>query len=145
MTQGKGGKLLKLSLVLNDLCTDSKFFATERADSRPQARPLLPADIRCVLPYVMGGTGGALRRWGTGQSAKGHSAPEVYVPHHAVPHSIGTEEEEDEQGAAGGSLDAGEAAARRAVPHGQPDMLLEETSLQLCYEDPGEAPQLCLT
>jgi len=69
----------------------------------------------------------------------------VYVPHHAVPHSIGTEEEEDEQGAAGGSLDTGEAAARRAVPHGQPDMLLKETSLQLRYEDPGEAPQLCLT
>lgn len=93
----------------------------------------------------MGSAGGALRKQGTGQSTKGCSAPEVYVAHHAVPHSIGAEEEEDEEGAAGGSLDTGKAAARRAVPHGQPDVLLKETSLQLCYEDPGEAPQLCLT
>lgn len=58
MTQGKGGKLIRLSLVLNDLCSDPKFFATERADSRPQARPLFPADVRSVLPYMMGSTGG---------------------------------------------------------------------------------------
>jgi len=93
----------------------------------------------------MGSAGGALSRQGTGQSTQGHSTPEMYVPHDAVPHSIGAEEEEDEEGAAGGSLDTGEAAARRAVPHGQPDVLLKETSLQLGYEDPGEAPQLCLT
>lgn len=106
-----------------------------------------PVSSRCKVCSVLHNRKhrGAPRRWGTGQSIKGRSAPEVYIPHHAVPHSIGTEEEEDEQGAAGGSLDAGEAAARRAVPHGQPDVLLKETSLQLCYEDPGEAPQLCLT
>lgn len=78
-------------------------------------------------------------------STKGHNPPEVHVAHHAVPHGIGTEEEEDEEGAAGGSLHAGEAAAGRPVPQGQPDVLLEETSLQLRTEDAGEAPQLCLT
>lgn len=135
---GQGEKLIRLSLVLNASCPDPKFFMRGRAGCRPQARQLFAGDIRSVLPCQKG-------KHRRGSEELRDSAPEVYVPHHAVPHGIGTEEEEDEEGAAGGPLDTGEAAARRAVPHGQPDVLLEEASLQLCYEDPGEAPQLRLT
>lgn len=123
-------------MVLHNPCPDPKSFARGRAGSRSQAAVCSRPKVCPALPK------GKHRR---GSEELRDSAPEVYIPHHAVPHGIGTEEEEDEEGAAGGPLDTGEAAARRAVPHGQPDVLLEEASLQLCYEDPGEAPQLRLT
>lgn len=67
----KGGKLIRLSLVLSSLCTDPTFSATERAGLRPQARPLFPADVRSVLSYITGSTEGPQGGGGLARASRG--------------------------------------------------------------------------
>lgn len=67
------------------------------------------------------------------------------VSHNPVPHSIGTQEEADEENAAGGPLDTREAAAWWPVPDGQPNVLVKEAALQLSHQQAPGLPQGCLT
>lgn len=71
--------------------------------------------------------------------------PMIPISHNAIPHCVGTQEEEDKNCTAGGSLNAGEAATRRAVPHRQPDVFLRNSSLQFCHKNSREPLQLRLT
>lgn len=68
-------------------------------------------------------------------------APVGAVPHSPVPHGISTQEEADEEDAARGALHAREAAPRWPVPHGEPDVLVEEAALQLGHQEALEPPQ----
>jgi hypothetical protein len=63
------------------------------------------------------------------------------VSHNSVPHSIGSQEEAEEENTAGNPLDSSKAATRRPVPYGEPDVLVKEASLQLSHEEPLELPQ----
>lgn len=86
------------------------------------------------------------RRW-WGAEAGGWApqhAPVGAVPHSPVPHGISTQEEAEEEDAARGTLYACETAPMRPVPHGEPDVLVEEAALQLGHQEALEPLQRCI-
>lgn len=60
--------------------------------------------------------------------------PVSHVDHDAVPQSVGQQQQLHQQRAAGGSLQAGERAARGSLEQRQPQVALTQRPLQLISE-----------
>lgn len=68
------------------------------------------------------------------KSARGQQTsrdpPVCGISHDPIPHSIGSQEQAEEENTAGNPLNSSEAATRWPVPYGEPDVLVKEASLQ---------------
>lgn len=62
-------------------------------------------------------------------------APVSHVHHDAVPQSVGQQQQLHQQSAAGGSLQAGEGAARGSLEQRQPQVALTQRSLQFISKE----------
>lgn len=51
------------------------------------------------------------------------------ISHNSVPYSIGSQEQAEEEDAAGNPLDSSKAATRWPVPYGKPNVFVKEASL----------------
>lgn len=63
------------------------------------------------------------------------------ISHNSIPHSIGSQEEAEEEDTAGNPLDSSKAATRWPVPYGEPDVLVKEASLEFSHQEPLKLPQ----
>lgn len=91
----------------------------------------------------LGQTGrGNKKDWAQGAHPNPNRHPPIgRVSHDPVPHGIGPEEEAEEESAAGGSLHSSEAAPRRPVPYGEPDVLVKKATLELSHQEALEPPK----
>lgn len=76
-----------------------------------------------------------------GEQQTSQDLPVGGISHDSIPHSIGSQEQAEEEDAAGNPLDSSKPASRWPVPYGEPNVLVKEASLQLSYKEPLELPQ----
>lgn len=68
-----------------------------------------------------------------GDQQTSQDLPIGVISHDSVPHSIGSQEQAEEEDAAGNPLDSSKAATRWPVPYGEPNVLVKEASLQFSH------------